>query len=296
MTTEYYVKADRRAAEAARESMEQQGVRWLKPDVGSTYMRILPPHPAMRNPETGAAPFYWHVSLHFGVGPQKRVVVCPRRQTAGALHCPICEYAFGLKDAGHDKAGNDLLPSWQAYMNVLVIDPETGEPKRNKAGEVEVLVWSCGRGTLDKLFAKIERHEKKVKRTIDITDPDEGYVIELTREGKTRDDTKYDVFLADAPTSVSEYVEEWGPALYDLTRLNTLQPATELKALLTGEEDPFTVQQKALPSTRLTFSRNDDEAPVEGEFVPFDEGTESEAAESTRPDAAERLKKLIKGS
>lgn len=294
---EYYVSASRQASEAAREEMESSKVNWLKLPVGDTLVRILPPHRAMQNKDTGAAPFYHHVSLHFKVGPNKRVVVCPRKMTGGALHCPVCDFAFQLKDGGQDRAGNDLLPGWQAYMNVLVIDPKTGEPVRNKAGELEVFVWSAGRGTLDKIFGQVERREKKLKKAIDITDPDEGFVLEVGRKGTEKEDTKYEVFLADEPSSIMDYVDEWGPGLVDVTQLNTLRPAEELRTLLTGgsSEDPFAGKSEALPAGKknLSFSDRSEDA-VDAEYREVDETPDEEEGDDTSSDsAADRLRRLV---
>jgi len=280
--------------------MESAGIKWLKLPVGDTLIRPLPPHPGMVNKETGAAPFYIHTSLHFGLPGRKFPEVCPRKMTGGALSCPICDYAFALKDAGHEKAGNALLPSWQAYMNVIVIDPNTGEPTRTKAGEIQVYVWSCGRGTLDKIFAKVERYEKKAGHKIDITDPEEGFVIEVNRKGTDMENTKYDVFLADEPSSIMDYIEVWGPGMVDVSKISKLRPAAELQALLTGGSagpDPFETKSVEAPvaKKRLSFSReSDDEEPTEGEYraLPEDEPV-ADGEPAVESDAATRLKAMM---
>jgi len=303
--SEYFVKSDAQGNAAAREEMEAQGVKWLKLAVGDTLLRALPPPPSMQNKETGAAPFFYHTSLHFGLPGSKAPVVCPRKMTGNALTCPICQHAFGLKDAGHERAGNDLLPSWQAYMNVLVLDPKTGEPKRSSTGEVEVYVWSAGRGTLDKIFAQVERREKKTKRTVDITDPDEGYFLEVNRKGTGMEDTKYEVYLADEPSSIMDWLDEWGPELVDLPAISRMRPVDELAGLLTGPaavEDAFdkSGKAKALPARRISFSdkasQDSDEDVVEGSFREVAEPDAPEGGVDADNDAVARLRKMVGGS
>ena len=126
-----YAKNDQAASKAARDAMDT-GSNWLKLKEGTTLLRILPPHVNMKDPETGAHRFYHPVCLHFGVGPMGRVTTCPRKMLG--QQCVVCKTGFDMRNKGNEKAGNELLPSWQSYMNVLVYDAD-GDVVSDKEGD-----------------------------------------------------------------------------------------------------------------------------------------------------------------
>ncbi len=294
-----YAKNDMDAAKAAREAMDRSGVRWWKAEVDANYVRIAPPHVNMIDPTSGAHRFYHPVCLHFGVGPAKKVVPCPRRMLD--KFCPICDAAFALKNSGQERAGNDLLPSWQAYMNIIVygeVRNKEGkivglEPIKNKQGEIEVRVWSASRGVLDQIFEAVEEREAEVGQLIDIADPENGYILKITRKGTDKENTKYRVILDREPTSIMDIADVWDDQLVDTTSISpTVEPGT-LKALLEGGgDDPFD-KPKAIeaPTVRTVVADRfaDDEDVVEGEV--------REIAEDEVPpvNAAKKLKDLIDG-
>jgi hypothetical protein len=286
-------EADVESSQAARDIMNAQS-NWLKVPVGPTYMRSCPPHKGMVDPNTGKLRFYEPVCLHFGVGPGgKGVVPCPRRMVNG--FCPICEFAFDLRNKGREREGNKLLPSWQGYVNVIVYD-KAGEPVRNKAGELEVKVWSASRKTLDKLFAAIDNYEQEhdlAPGSINIADPKKGLTIKLVREGTGMEDTSYQVFVL-KPIDIMPLVAEWDEKLTNCATLSPLQTSDQLKLLMSGEgDDPY-----AKGATKVAEKPNyfDDEGTVEGEFRHVAEGEGAEpVTDANRADAAARLKAMVEG-
>lgn len=287
-----WVEADNEAAAAAREIMNAQS-NWLKVPVGPTYIRVLPPHKGMVDPNTGKNRWYEPVCLHFGVGPGgKGVVPCPRRMVNG--FCPICEFAFELRNKNREREGNKLLPSWQGYVNVIVFD-KTGEPVRNKAGEIDVKVWSASRKTLDKLFAAIDNYEQEhdlPAGSINIADPKKGLTIKIVREGTTMEDTNYTIFVLKS-IDVMPFVDEWDEKMVNCAVLSPLQSADQLKQLMSGEgDDPYT--KPAAAAAKPSYF--DDEGTVEGEFRHVAEESTPVAEpvnDTNRAEAAARLRKMV---
>lgn len=82
------------------------------------FRRICPPQDDEEYP--------WRiVPVHFGVGPNRRNLVCPRLAKI-APECPVCSYGFSLMESGDKKAGQSILPSWRVYLNVVKLN-EDGE-------------------------------------------------------------------------------------------------------------------------------------------------------------------------
>ena len=79
-------KTDLAKSRKARAAMED--TLWFKPESGKgntwgkDYVRIFPPHLSMDGV------FYWGIPLHFGLGPGKQILPCPRRGFQQA--CAAC--------------------------------------------------------------------------------------------------------------------------------------------------------------------------------------------------------------
>jgi hypothetical protein len=269
---------------------------WLKVPVGATYMRVCPPHKGMIDPVTGKPQWFTPVCLHFGVGPGgKGVVPCPRRMANG--FCPVCEFAFDLRNKGREREGNKLLPSWQGYVNVIVFD-KSGEPVRNKAGEIEVKVWSASRKTLDKVFAAVDNYEQEHDmgaNTLNIADPKKGLTVKLVREGTGMEDTSYQVFVLKA-IDIMPFVDEWDEKLTNCAVLSPVQSSEQLKLLMSGEgDDPYTKGSPAAKNAdKPSYFGEEDEGTVEGEFRHVAEGDGTEpVTEANRAGAAARLKQMV---
>jgi hypothetical protein len=286
-----YVKSDRQGEEAARERIETKS-SVLKLPVGDSYLRPLPPHKNMVDPNSGRATFFWPVPLHFNVGPNQKVVPCPRRMFG--QRCPICEAGFALRNSGNEQAGNDLLPNYQMYMNVLVFD-DGGEPVRNKAGDIEVKVWGPTRNVLDDVLEKVQEREAELKQLIDIADPEEGYLIKINRKGTTKTDTKYKVrSISTNPVPVMDYVEYWDPGLIDLTALNPVVSQEVMAGYLTGAEDADPLARPTAKAISAAFPDDDD--TVDGEYteVPVEAAAEDDEDAPTES-PSDRLKAMVAG-
>lgn len=286
-----YAKNDQAASKAAREAMDAgSGVNWLKLKEGTTFIRVLPPHTAMKDPETGAHRFYHPVSLHFGVGPANKVVPCPRKMLG--KQCPVCDRGFKLRNDGHEQAGNELLPSWQSYMNVLVFDAD-GDPVRDKDDELKIFVWPASRGVLDQIFDEIEELETQSGEAfIDITDPKHGVLIKVTKKGTKKENTKYKVRLTTAEHDITGIEDEWAEAILDLTKLSPVVNTPDILVILEGsDDDPFA--KKALASGKA--DEDDDDDVVEGEVREIPTATDDGSDDDDEEDgaAAAALKRMM---
>jgi hypothetical protein len=295
--TSKYAQESREGMEAGREQMEAKGAKFWTMPVGNNFPRVLPPHDNMVDAD-GRPRFFHPICLHFQVGPAKRTVPCPRRMLGQV--CPVCEYAFALRDQGQEKAGNALLPSWQAYMNVLIFDAE-GEPIRNKAGDIELQVWSASggpKGVLGKIFDEIEEREQEDGKIIRISDPEEGYTLKVKRVGTKKEDTTYTPKLSKRATSIINWEEYWADDRLDLTVRTPMLNADALRSLLTGtEDDAFGAKAVAeLPKGKLAndFDDDDDDVAV-GEFTELPAADEETTTAGEPSAAAERLRKMVDG-
>lgn len=245
-------------------------VNFWRPDPGTHFVRVLPPLESMIDPAKGKAPFYWLVPVHFGIAPgNKRTVYCPRRASRGELPCAICEVwlPYVRRDstatAQERAVAIDFLPKWQNYMNVILLNPKTGEPIREEDGSIKVRVWGAGNDIIDKILRRIEEIHEETDEWISLTHPTKGRVLRLVREGKGKEDTDYDVTIKKA-MSIEPLEEWWGENLVDLPLINPPTTPEFVAKLVAGKSGGDAFEQPALPEP------SQDKALAEG-GNPFDD-------------------------
>lgn len=214
----------------------RQGPDWLKLESGKngrskkTWIRILPvldTHPT----DT----FFLWVKVHFGVGQQNRSVAC---LTPYDQFCPLCEEAQRIEATGVKREDVQIRAKYRCIMNVM-------EYNEDGSAEEKVKVWSVGSDTFGSVDDKTEGYA--------VDDPENGYDIWVERRGKDRDDTRYSVGLAEAPSPLlgGDFADLLDN-LYDLTKVYEPLDTERLVLLLQGggRTDPW-----------------EDEAPViEGDY------------------------------
>jgi hypothetical protein len=121
---------------------------------------------------------YWAlpIHVHYGVGPEEQAYLCPRKH--GGKKCPVCEEFDRAKRAGKEEDAKQLRPNGR-YLLYLV---------DRKDKEKGIQVWSMPY-TLDAELAK-QTVDPESGETLNIDDPEAGYDVYFTREGKG-DRTKY---------------------------------------------------------------------------------------------------------
>lgn len=209
-------KTDIDKSRQMREQMED--TFWFKTESGKgntwgkNYLRILPPHTNM----DGC--FYWGVPIHFKVGPGQQNLPCPRR--AFQQPCPVCQHGFDLRSGGKEEEFKRLMPSWQAYLNVVILN-EDGTPKEDPP---RVRVWSVSRKVLDMLLNDYEE-------TGDFTDLEKGRDVEVRRRGELFE-TEHRIKVASKPTKFEH------PVVSELRDLQTVSPYVDQATLLQALEGP----------------------------------------------------------
>jgi hypothetical protein len=278
---------------AGREALDQmQSTLWWKPDSGEAkswgdnFIRILPPHTNMEGR------FYLAVPLHFGVGPGRAIVPCPR-QGHGQL-CPICVEGFRLRDTGKVEDGNRLLPNWTGYINVVVLD-EKGQPAGK---EPRVRVYSAPGQVLDELQEIMEQSLG------DITNLTTGHNVNIRKRvigNDPKKHTRYQVVAATKPSAFDhpELVE----SLIDVTKISPYRSADVLAGLLEGEarKDPFAEggaaeDKPAISGPVKESGAMDFQAPPEDNEGEPEQGTASAPDPAAKPDmkeAQENLKRSL---
>lgn len=210
---------------------------------GRNFLRILPPHASMDGT------FYFGVPMHFRVGPGQQQLACPRRANL-TNRCPICDFGFALRKEGKEEEFKQTMPTWQAYMNVIVLN-EDGTPKETPP---RVRTWSASKKVLDMLLDELES-------TGDFTDLEEGYDICVSRKGEMFA-TEYRIKLnPKGPTPVT-YPE----AVAELRDLRQISPFLSTEALQKALEAPVAGADPWAPSEKqVTAGATDPEVRTAAE-------------------------------
>lgn len=188
--------------------------------VGKNVRRIL-------WPKGDSESFFSEGYLHFSLGKDgKSVVTCPK--TWGSKNrCPVCEYVEQLqksKNKDDKKLANDIKATRRIYVNVLNRDDEEN-------GDTPI-VLPIGATILKGILGVLCDPDYG-----DITDPEEGRDITITRKG-TGMQTEYAV-LPKPKTSVAsdeKSPEEIEEEMTDLEGLFIEQTYEQLEAVMNGEE------------------------------------------------------------
>lgn len=170
--------------------------------------------------------FYSEGYIHFGLGADgKSVATCPK--TWGSKEkCPICEYVEELqksKSKEDKKLADDIKAKRRIYINVISRDDDEETPK----------VLPIGVTILKGLLETICDADYG-----DITDPEEGRDVTITRKGQGMK-TEYSVLPKPKSSEVSETQtpEEIEEEMTDLDSLFVKKSYEELEAILNGGDD-----------------------------------------------------------
>ena len=278
-------KADGSAIGGEQEKLDatmRVKVRRLKPEGGkggkfkATYVRLVPAHVNMDG-------WYQQQSIHFGVGPNKRSILCNREMSDGQVDpCAVCEFAWNLMNSGQEASGKDLLPKWRWSVNVIVLKDRTGVVDEE---DKDVYVWSMGRETFILLLDEV------TSAGSDIAHPVTGRNVEIKRTGSDMD-TKYKIKCAEA----SEFPQtDLFDDLYDLAEVTPMLEVKAQVALLQGGSadsgDPLkqvTEKAEAVPEEEA----QPEEEPTAGGFAAEDDEPAEAAAEANGTSDAGALARL----
>lgn len=209
---------------------------------GRNVARILPPS----NKDNF---FFEEVWVHYGVGKSDsdkkgQTVICPT--TAGDNKpCPVCELVKELyslskkKDDTYSKQARDLGRKKRVYMNAIDRSDDLSKFKKNDEGkwintetdkqESPIKVLAVGITVLKQLLGIITDPEYG-----DITDPEEGLDVIITKSGSGQMNTEYDTKTVRKNSPIG--FDDWKDNLNDLSQLSKAKSYEDIAALLTGEK------------------------------------------------------------
>jgi len=242
---------NRKAAERAARLTVRNVKRW-KPNVGDSRVRIMPPWTSDGyNADNWANEVY----LHWGVPGVEYPILCVTQTPGKEGSCAICDLVDNLR-ASQDPADNEMAKDLRAKSSydaniVNLKDPvykqdevdaweeeNQGQECPFTAGQTKIQVWTFGT-TIYKQLLDI------FADGTDITDIESGFDVIITREGKTRETTKYRLRIDTKPSSFQVKGDiNLMEKLVNLDLLHQVKDPGEIKALLNGDTAPAT---KALP-------------------------------------------------
>lgn len=175
-------------------------------------------------PKGDSDSFYSEGFVHYGIGESNRMITCPKTFNS-KNKCPICEHVEELQQS-KSKADKDLANSIRAkraiYVNVINRDDDDESPKVLRIG-VTIL-----KGILE-LICDADYG--------DITDPETGRDITITKNGKGLN-TTYTVMPKPKDSLVSEEQtpEEIEEEMTDLDSLFVEKSYDEIYSILNDED------------------------------------------------------------
>lgn len=226
---------------------QNNGMNFITIKDGRNVVRILPPSENMES-------FGEEVWVHYGVGKSATnkkgtMVVCPRTKDENAK-CPMCEASKELKqlskkkDDEYDKQAKSFYRKKRVYYNAIdrsvdLANYELREEDDKKVWynietnekESPVGILATGVGVYKDLIKIIVDPEYG-----DITDPEEGLDIIITKTGSGQFNTEYEVKSVRKESPVG--LDNWEDFLNDLAPLTKPKTYDEILTIMEGGEPP----------------------------------------------------------
>lgn len=191
---------------------------WAPKD-GKNTIRILPPK--------GDRDTFWSEGyVHFGVGPDNKLITCP--STFGKnKKCPVCEEIERLKNSKNkddQKLANSMRKTQRIYMNIIDRDGDSDEDK--------VQVMGCGASIFKDVLNMVCDPDWG-----DITSFKSGRDVTITKKGKGLK-TEYSTLGKPKSSVASEDIEEdaLNDMLADLDAIFSEKSYEDILAVMDGAE------------------------------------------------------------
>src|ERR1035437_4894666 len=201
LTTEYMNERKNQQG-SDRDSYVAGHVKFFSPAAGDNTVRIMPGTWEAEVPTYG-----YELYVHYGIGPDQSAYLC--NKSMKDEDCPICEERATADKAGDAEYAKQLRPNKR--IAVYVID-------RAKEGEGPKL-WAMPY-TLEREIAA-QAIDKKTAEVIQFIDPEAGFDLSFTKQGKDMQ-TKYVGVSFDRKPSPLSDDEETGQAWLDFIVTNPL--------------------------------------------------------------------------
>lgn len=229
---------------APRES-SGEGNSYIAINDGRNVVRILPP----KDDKSEFAVEAW---VHYNVGKTANnkgtLVVCPRTVDEKA-YCPVCELSSQLKkmsskkDDTYDKQAKEVYRKKRVYYNAIdrtddLTKFEYRVEEEGKPGRWYNTDTGKPESPIKVLATGIEVYKKIIGFIIDpeygdVTDPESGLDIIITKSGSGQFNTNYEVISARKESVVG--FKGWEKHLNDIAALAVPKPVSEIEALMEGK-------------------------------------------------------------
>lgn len=207
----------------------RQSFKFWKPKEGRNVIRILPPK--------GENSIYSEARVHFGVGPNKRMVVCP--QTIGQP-CPVCEQVNKLWQMGgeeNERMARSLRATERYYYNVIDRTLQEGDEGYN-----EVMVFSSGVTIFQAIATMIVDPDFG-----DVTDPEAGFNLIINRQKGEGRSVSYTVSAQPKQTPLG--LDNWEEKAVDLSIFTKPKSYEEIVDIMNGVEGNNNNNQQVVRET-----------------------------------------------
>jgi len=212
------IDALRKKMEQVKENQNRGGgnISFWQPKDGRNVIRLLPAKAGQE--------FYAEAKVRYNVGPNNKMVTVPLDSSKET--CPIHYFVDQLYKSGDkddEKLAKRMKASNRYYFNVIDRSIEEG-----KEGYGEVLLFGCGTTIFTDILGIIVDPDYG-----DVTDPEMGYDIIITKSGKKLD-TEYKTNARPKQTAIG--IDNWEAKLNDLTIISTPKSVEKREDILMGEE------------------------------------------------------------
>ena len=244
-----------------------EGMESWRPDEGDSLIRVMP---AVDKDEF----FAFEIFVHYNIGSDNSSHLCLKKNQkliGGDGRCPICEEMSRLENAGDvdDEFIKELRPKKRYLMQIIDRDAE----------DKGVMVYDSP-PTVGDAILDCCRSKKKNSAPINITDPDNGYDVYISRKGTTKMNTKYtaekdhdqgkitigsDDFIDDCLDQIIPFKDMLNPSSYEDMSLDAgLGGGSDNAEPSKGKsESEDTSQEEAPPRRRRGSEESSEEKPKE---------------------------------
>lgn len=219
--------------------------KFWAPKDGRNVIRILPPKP-------GSEDFYVEARVHYNVGPDKKMVTCGKTARSTCAVCDFVDALFKSGDKEDEKLAKRMRATSRYYFNVIDRSVEEGQE-----GYGEVMVFGSGATIFTDILGIIVDPDYG-----DITDPEEGYDIIITKSGKGLD-TEYKTNARPKQTPIG--IDGWEEKMIDLSFFAKPKSDEDMEAILEGrevskkDEDEGESEKPSKPSKQSSKPKVDDD-------------------------------------
>ncbi len=211
------IEALRKKMQEVKEGQNRGGgADFWTPKDGRNVIRILP--------AKEGADFYAEAKVRYNVGPNKKMVTVPLDSSKD--NCPIHAFVDALyktKEKDDEALAKRMKASSRYYFNIIDRSVEEGAE-----GYGDVLVFGCGSTIFTDILGIICDPDYG-----DITDPENGYDIIITKSGKKLD-TEYKTNARPKQTPIG--IADWKEKLNDLAAIAKPKSYEKREEILSGVE------------------------------------------------------------